>query len=117
MTGSYPPPAWWVGGLDGLHRQQAAGTRPYLEFLRSPSISTGIYVLPARSEDPQKPHAQDELYVVWNGEATLEIAGERRPVGPGTVAFVSAGVPHRFLDVRSELAVLVVFAPPETEAP
>ena len=116
MTGSRPSPAWWVGGIDPLRSQQAAQKRPYLEFLRSPSLSAGIYVLPAGAQDPQKPHAQDELYIVRDGDATLEIAGERRRVGPGAVAFISAGVPHRFLDIRSGLVVLVVFAPPETEA-
>ena len=36
-----------------------------------------------------------------------------RPVGPGTIIFVEAGVEHRFHSITSDLTVLVVFAPPE----
>ena len=32
----------------------------------------------------------------------------------GSVVFVAAGVEHRFHDIAEDLAVLVVFAPPES---
>lgn len=109
------PGGGWVGHLDDLSRAAATGPSLYKEFLRSASLSSGVYVLPARARDPQRPHGQDEIYVVWKGQATLEIEGRPHPVRPGSVAFVAAGRPHRFVDVREELSVLVLFAPPETE--
>ena len=48
-----------------------------------------------------------------DGAADLEIDGRRHPVRAGTVAYVPAGVDHRFVDITSELRTAVVFAPPE----
>lgn len=52
--------------------------------------------------------------MVLSGRAVLEVSATRAPVGPGSVAFVPAGVPHRFMDIGTDLQVLVVFAPAET---
>ncbi len=38
-------------------------------------------------------------------------------MGPGTVVFVAAGVPHRFYDIVEELPVLVVFGPAAASRP
>ena len=81
--------------------------------MRSGSLSAGVYALPAGAADGQGPHAQDEVYVVVDGAADLDIDGRRHPVRAGTVAFVPAGVEHRFVDITSELRTAVVFAPPE----
>jgi mannose-6-phosphate isomerase-like protein (cupin superfamily) len=97
---------------DLLHRR-AATAEPYLEFVRSRDLSAGLYVLPAGAVDPQSPHTEDELYHVIRGRADLRVADEVRPVGPGTSAFVAAGVPHRFEAIEEELVVLVVFGPAE----
>jgi quercetin dioxygenase-like cupin family protein len=40
---------------------------------------------------------------------------EDREVRAGSVIFVAAEVEHRFYDVKEELAVLVFFAPAESE--
>jgi mannose-6-phosphate isomerase-like protein (cupin superfamily) len=92
-----------------------SGSR-YLEFLRESTMSAGIYGLPAGGADPQVPHAEDELYVVIEGRAVIAVAEETSPVGPGSVIFVPAGVPHRFDQISEALRVLVLFAPPETAA-
>ena len=34
-------------------------------------------------------------------------------VGPGMVAFVPAGEPHRFVDITDDLHVLAIFGPAE----
>jgi quercetin dioxygenase-like cupin family protein len=82
----------------------------YVEFLRVPSISAGLYVLAAGSEDPQRPHAEDEIYHVVRGRATIRVADEDQAVSPGSVIYVAAGVPHRFHTIEEELEILVVFA-------
>jgi mannose-6-phosphate isomerase-like protein (cupin superfamily) len=102
-----------VHELTDLLDRRADEGRPYLEFLRSPDLSAGVYVLPAGAVDPQFPHTEDELYHVVAGRATLRIADEARVVGPGSSAFVAAGVPHRFEGIEEELVVLVVFGPAE----
>src|SRR3954447_18854212 len=70
--------------------------RAYREFLRVPALSMGLYVLPAAGEDPQQPHAQDEVYYVLAGRAAVRIGEEEQPVEPGTLVYVPANVPHRF---------------------
>ena len=87
--------------------------RPWHEVVRSGSLSAGVYALAAGAVDEQQPHAQDEVYVVVDGSAELEIDGRRSPVRAGTVAYVPARAEHRFVDISDELRVAVVFAPPE----
>ena len=87
--------------------------KAYHEFLRVPTLSMGLYVLPEGGVDPQQPHTEDEVYYVVRGQATIRVGAEDRPVGPGSVVFVAATVPHRFHSITEELAVLVYFAPAE----
>ena len=86
---------------------------PYLEFLRVPSLSVGLYSLPAGAEDPQEPHTEDEVYHVVGGRARIRVGAENRAVEAGTVVFVEAGVEHRFYAIEEDLRVLVFFAPAE----
>jgi mannose-6-phosphate isomerase-like protein (cupin superfamily) len=97
-----------------LLAQQIVRGDAYTEFLRRDSMSAGLYILEAGSDDPQQPHSEDELYHVIEGRAVLEVAGQQRSVQPGSIVFVGAGVAHRFHSIASKLAVLVVFSPPET---
>ena len=71
-------------------------------------------MLEAGATDPQQPHREDELYYVVSGQATISVGGEERPVGPGSLVFVAAGVAHRFHDVTERLELLVVFGPAES---
>jgi len=83
----------------------------YLQFLNAGSLSVGLYVLPVGGEDGQRPHAEDEVYYVVSGQATLRVGDEDRPVAAGTIAFVGATVAHRFHGIAEELTLLVFFAP------
>lgn len=100
--------------IDDLIAARRAGSRRYREFLRVPAMSVGLYGLPAGGEDPQPVHAEDEVYLVVRGRATLRVAGEDRVMGPGSVAYVAAGVDHRFHSIEEDLEVLVLFAPAES---
>lgn len=101
--------------IDELQRQHLDGGDLYLEFLREPSLSMGLYTLPAGGEDPQQPHDEDEVYYVVAGRALLNVDGEERPVQAGSIVFVPARVPHRFHQIADELILLVFFAPAETK--
>ena len=96
---------------DAISQSQAASGDSYLQFLNEASLSLGLYVLPAGSTDTQSPHAEDEVYYVVSGRATVEVAGERRPVRPGSMIFVAKDVDHRFVDIVEDLSLLVFFAP------
>ena len=82
----------------------------YLEFLKVPTLRVGIYALPAGGTDPQQPHAEDEVYYVIDGRAMIRVGDEDRPVAPGSVVYVAAGVEHRFHDIAEDLTILVFFA-------
>jgi mannose-6-phosphate isomerase-like protein (cupin superfamily) len=84
----------------------------YADFVRSDLLSVGLASWPAGSVDTQQPHTEDEVYYVVRGRARITVAGEERPVGPGSVVFVATGVEHRFHDIEQDLQVLVFWAPP-----
>jgi mannose-6-phosphate isomerase-like protein (cupin superfamily) len=85
----------------------------WIEHLRVPDLSVGTYSIPAGGVDDQRPHTEDEIYVVTTGRARFVADDGEAGVGPGTVIFVPAGEGHRFVDVTSDLAVVVVFGPAE----
>lgn len=100
--------------IDQTEKQRVQAGKSYLEFLRIPAMSAGVYSLPARATDQQKPHREDELYYVVRGRARTRAGAEDRDVSQGSVVFVAAEVEHRFYDITEELVVLVFFAPAES---
>ena len=100
--------------ISDLGSQREKVGKRYLEFLRIPAMSAGVYVLSPGETDPQKPHNQDELYYVVHGRARVKIGAEEHEVRPGCVIFVEAKEEHRFFDITEQLMVLVFFAPAES---
>jgi len=100
--------------ISALEDERAKNDKRYLEFLRVPAMSAGVYVLPAAGTDSQSPHQEDEMYYVVRGKARMKVGAESQPVGAGSVIFVEARVEHRFYDITEELVALVFFAPAET---
>lgn len=98
-----------------LKAAQAKGERLYHEFLRVPAMSGGLYVLKAGSVDPQKPHDEDEVYVIMAGRGRFRCEGEEIDVAPGQTIYVPAHDEHRFFDIAEDLEILVFFAPAEIE--
>ena len=101
--------------LRTLMAERQKSGREWLEFLRVPSLSMGVYHLKKGTEDKQTPHKQDEVYYVASGRAVLAVAGQDHPVEQGSVVFVAAHAQHRFHDITEDLTTLVFFAPAETE--
>lgn len=100
--------------LSKLCQQRENLGKRYLEFLRIPVMSAGVYVLSAGASDPQTPHNEDELYYIVRGRARMRAGSDDREVSAGSIIFVAAQVEHRFYDIVEELVVLVFFAPAET---
>jgi mannose-6-phosphate isomerase-like protein (cupin superfamily) len=99
--------------LGQLVARRAESGSPYLEFLKVPDLSAGLYVLPAGGTDAQSPHTEDEVYYVVSGVAKIKVAGEDRAVQAGSIVFVPRNVEHKFHSIETELTVLVFFAPAE----
>jgi len=101
--------------IDDLSRQHGESGKRYLEFLRVPALSAGMYILPKGGTDLQKPHREDEVYYVVRGRARMRIGSDHAEVRSGSVIFVAAELEHRFYEIEEELQVLVFFAPAEKE--
>ena len=84
----------------------------YHEFIRAEALSVGLAFWPAGSRDDQTPHSEDEVYYVVGGRGRILVGDDDRPVPPGTVIYVAAGVEHHFFDIAADLEVLVFWAPP-----
>lgn len=100
--------------LDELEAERAANDGAYLQFVRERTMSVGLYALDAGGTDPQRPHTQDEVYLVVSGRAAITVGAETESVARGSVVFVPAGVPHKFHHISEDLRVMVVFSPPES---
>jgi quercetin dioxygenase-like cupin family protein len=100
--------------LDDVGQDGNGAPGPYREVMRRPGFSMGVYRLPVGGEDNQHPHDADEVYIVQSGRATLRVEGEDHQVSPGSVVSVDRGAEHSFVDIREDLNILVMFAPPET---
>ena len=99
--------------LTQLIQQRADPNKLYLEFLKVPNLSMGLYVLPAGGVDPQSPHTEDEVYYVVSGKAQIKVADEDRAVQAGSIVYVAKNVEHRFHSIEQDLTVLVFFTPAE----
>ena len=102
--------------LAHLINQQNQSGQDYLEFLRVPVLSAGLYMLAAGAVDTQEPHTEDEIYYVISGRGFIQVDQESRPVEAGALVYVKAHVEHRFHTITEDLRVLVIFAPAEYSA-
>lgn len=96
-----------------LIKERESKGKAYLEFLKVPDLSMGLYVLPAGGIDPQSPHTEDEVYYVISGKGKIKVADEDRTVQTGSTVYVAKNVEHRFHSIEEELTILVFFAPAE----
>lgn len=101
----------WHGNVDHwLAEVPDGGIRSVQAFQRG-SLEMKLYA--PRGEDPQTPHARDELYVVARGRGVAMIGDERQRFGPADALFVPAGMTHRFENFTNDLAIWVMFYGPD----
>ena len=68
--------------LTDLLQQRAKSNKLYLEFLRVPDLSMGLYQLPTGGTDPQSPHTEDEVYYVVSGGRRSRLRTKTAPCRP-----------------------------------
>jgi mannose-6-phosphate isomerase-like protein (cupin superfamily) len=102
-----------LGRLAVAHRGSA---RRYLEALRTGGLSAGLYRVPPGAEGDQRPHGEEEVYLVLEGRGRFRMGDEDFAVEPGFLFTVPARVEHRFHSIADELLMLVFFTPPEGSA-
>jgi mannose-6-phosphate isomerase-like protein (cupin superfamily) len=101
---------WKVFDVAELLEQHQRQRIPYLEFLRVPDLSCGLYRLSAGARDLQSPHDEDEVYYVLAGRGRVRVGGTDRSVGPGSILYVRASSEHSFFEIEEDMTLLVFFA-------
>jgi mannose-6-phosphate isomerase-like protein (cupin superfamily) len=99
--------------LAELITQREWTSTAYLEFLKVPDLSMGLYVLPAGGVDTQQPHTEDEVYYVVSGKAMIKVDDENSNVKAGSIVYVAKNLEHRFHSIEEDLTLIVFFAPAE----
>ena len=100
--------------LAGVHKtptQAYAQGAPFVEAMRHGTMSVEIYA--PKGVDLQRPHAQDELYIIQSGQGVFLCGDVTTPFSTGTVLFVPAGKDHRFVEFSEDFLTWVVFWGPE----
>ena len=64
--------------LEALETERRTSEKPYLEVLRVPDLSAGLYVLGTGATDGQNPHSENELYVVLTESVRMQAKYSRR---------------------------------------
>ena len=102
------PDGWHPTIADAIDRLgRRTGGRPFSEVLTHGTLRVGLYA--PREVDDQRPHEQDEVYVVMSGTGTFVNGDLEERFGPGDVLFVPAGRVHRFENFTDDLYLWVVF--------
>jgi quercetin dioxygenase-like cupin family protein len=102
------PDRWQIGTAEALEllEKHPDGKR-FVTLLEHGRMYVEVYQ--PKKIDLQKPHDQDEIYVVISGSGTFFNSGERRPFAAGDLIFVPAGVEHRFEEFTDDFATWVIF--------
>lgn len=102
------PDRWQISTAEALEiLSNHPSGKPFATLLEHGRMHVEVYK-PVKI-DLQKPHDQDEIYVVISGSGTFFNNGERRPFAAGDLIFVPAGIVHRFEDFTDDFATWVVF--------
>jgi quercetin dioxygenase-like cupin family protein len=84
------------------------------DIARGETLFAGLNCFEPGQEHAAHTHAgQDKLYVVLEGDAEIEVGGEKQLVAAGGGAFAPSGVVHSIRNSgEKRLVVLAVLAPP-----
>ena len=101
---------WRVFDVRALLEKLQSSDSPYLEFLRVPQLSCGLYHLKAGAKDLQSPHDEDEVYFVIEGRGRLRVGDDEQAVQRGSVLYVRACEEHSFFEIEEDMTLMVFFA-------
>ncbi len=109
-----PESEWSVFSLEELVNSVQGKEARFVEFLRTPGLSCGVYHLPVGARDMQAPHLEDEVYLVVRGRARLKVGGQEQEVKAGNILFVRATSEHSFFAIEEDLTLVAIFGPVTT---
>lgn len=90
-----------------------ARTNTWNPFLRLPSMTAGLYMLPRSLDgDDTLVHPFDELNIVTSGRGLFTMGADTIPVGPGSIVYVERSVGHNFHGLTDDLDILIFWENP-----
>jgi len=99
--------ATWSANVVELRQRLREASDPYVNSLQHGSMRLLLFA--PHDTDTQRPHTQDELYIMVRGTAAFERDGDRFQVQAGSALFVPAGMSHRFDTMSVDFETWVVF--------
>ena len=88
-------------------------TATKVDLFRGGSLFLGLNCFEAGQAQRVHTHAKaDKFYLVMRGRARMTVGSETRIVGPGTVVWAPADVPHGVAEALEPTVLLVGIAPP-----
>lgn len=83
------------------------------DLFRGASLFLGLNCFETGQSQRLHTHAgADKFYLVVSGRARMTVGSETREVGPGTVVWAPADVPHGVSEALERTVLLVGIAPP-----
>jgi len=100
-----------IDSLPVVDRGDGIQTIPLVtKELGSKHLTTGITRFPVGARVPLHSHNCEEQVTILEGEAEAELNGQRHRLRPYDTTLVSAGKPHRFINVgTTPLAILWIY--------
>jgi quercetin dioxygenase-like cupin family protein len=84
-----------------------------VDLFRGASLFVGLNCFEAGQSQRVHTHpGADKFYLVVSGRARMTVGSETREVGPGTVVWAPADVPHGVAQALERTVLLVGIAPP-----
>lgn len=106
---------WKLFETEQIHQKRAESGKNYFPFLNESSFAIGLYELKSKVIDNQPVHHEDEVYFIVSGKAKLVAGDSTFDVSAGSIAFVRAGVSHRFVEIEEDFSALVIFTKTPTK--
>ncbi|HWI62527.1 MAG TPA: cupin domain-containing protein [Symbiobacteriaceae bacterium] len=71
-------------------------------------------LMPGQTQKLHSHKGTDKYYLVWEGQATVQIGDEIRQLGPGEAALARPGVDHSIANQSDQPVVAIVFQAPKS---
>ncbi|GEM_PF-1466821 len=95
-----------LGSVTRYDEPPATEVPPFTE-----SLSMHYWHMKQGEIDNQRPHLQDEIYVILEGNGAVKVDGKVSGVQTGDIIFVPAKMEHNFIADKSDMRILIFFAP------
>jgi quercetin dioxygenase-like cupin family protein len=84
-----------------------------VDLFRSQHLFVGLNCFePGQSQKVHVHAGADKFYLIVTGKARMTVGDETREVGPGTVVWAPADLPHGVAQALERTVLLVAIAPP-----